>query len=85
MTLPLFRVYSRPGCHLCEQLLEALLPLLRGRGRIEVVDIDTDEALRTRYGTRIPVVEHEGRHLSEYRLDPPAIEAVLREKEQRSA
>jgi hypothetical protein len=26
------RVYSRPGCHLCELLIDELLPLIRDRG-----------------------------------------------------
>ena len=29
-------VYSRQGCHLCEQLIEELLPLIRGRLDLEV-------------------------------------------------
>ena len=75
--MPVFRVYSRPGCHLCELLLEELVPLARGRAAIEVVDIDRDAELRNAYGIRIPVVEFEGKVLSEYRLDRAAVENAL--------
>ena len=66
-------VYSRPGCHLCEELLEQLLPLVRGRAEVSVVDIDGDEALTDRYGLRIPVVASGGEELSGYPLDRTAI------------
>jgi hypothetical protein len=71
------RVYSRPGCHLCELLLDELLPLVRGRARIEVLDIDLAAHLPEIYGTRIPVVELDGRVLCEYRLDRRAVEDGL--------
>jgi hypothetical protein len=71
------RVYSRPGCHLCELLLDELLPLVRGRARVELLDIDLAAHLLEIYGTRIPVVELDGRVLCEYRLDRRAIEDGL--------
>ncbi|MEX2496972.1 MAG: glutaredoxin family protein [Woeseia sp.] len=74
-------VYSRPGCHLCELLIEELMPLLRARGCVQVHDIDRDPELEKKYGQRIPVVEHRGRLLCEFKLDPAAIERALREAE----
>ena len=73
------RVYSRPGCHLCEQLLEDLMPLVRGRAEIEVVNIDDDVELAREYGTRIPVLEFAGRFVCQYALDESAIRAILAE------
>jgi len=50
-------VYSRPGCHLCELLLEQLEPMCRSAGvRLDVQDVDTREEWRRLYGERIPVV-----------------------------
>ena len=71
------RIYSRPGCHLCEQLLEDLLPLVRGRLEIEVVNIDEDVALGREYGTRIPVLEFAGQFVCQYTLDNSAISEIL--------
>lgn len=73
----LIRVYSRPGCHLCEQLVEALLPRIRGRLELEVVDIDTRPDWQDEYGTRIPVVEFAGRFVCQYTLDEEAISRIL--------
>jgi hypothetical protein len=58
-------------------LIEQLAPLVRGRGTIDVLDIDLDPDLKDRYHTRIPVVELNGRVLSEYHLDVPVIEQAL--------
>lgn len=74
--LPLI-VYSRPGCHLCERLVEALLPLIRGRADLEIVDIDHDEALRATYGERIPVLEYDGAFVCQYVLDEDAVRNIL--------
>lgn len=70
-------VYSRRGCHLCEVLIEALLPLLRDRLRLEVRDIDSRDDWRERYDSRVPVVEFDGRLVCQYTLDRDAVEAVI--------
>ena len=69
MSGPTLTVYSRPGCHLCDDLLAALaeLPATRGAA-VDVVDISGDLALERDYGTRIPVVELNGRELCRYHL-----------------
>ena len=50
-------LYSRPGCHLCEDARQ-LLVHLSGKFRIEIheVDITSDPELVRRYDIRIPVV-----------------------------
>ena len=62
-------LYSRPGCHLCEDLAAELAPLLRGRATLEIVDVDGSVALERRYGLRIPVLVDGGVELSTYPLD----------------
>lgn len=53
--IPLLRLYTTSGCHLCEQA-EALL---QGAGiPVETVEIVDDEALLEQYGVRIPVLQH---------------------------
>jgi len=61
------------------------MPIVRGRGTVQVLNVDLDDDLRKKYGTRIPVVEHRGRSLCEYRLDRAAIEAVLQTERPASA
>lgn len=70
-------VYSRPGCHLCECLIEELLPLLAGRGDLEVRDVDSNGAWRDRFGSRVPVLTIDDRIVCEARLDREAVEKAL--------
>ena len=55
-------VYSRPGCHLCEEAIERIVAL-HGEGlRFELheIDIESDELLFRRMLEKIPVVEVDG-------------------------
>lgn len=70
-------VYSREGCHLCEQLIEELLPMIRGALDLDVRDIDRRADWRAEFNTRIPVVEFEGEFVCQYTLDKPAIETIV--------
>lgn len=62
-------LYSRPECHLCEEMLAELRPLIAGRARVEIVDISEDEDLTARYALEIPVLAHGDEELSRYRLN----------------
>ena len=51
-------LYTREGCHLCEEALE----LLRREGWVpKLVDIDRHDDLRARFDTCVPVVQIDGR------------------------
>jgi glutaredoxin len=72
-------VYSRPGCHLCEEAIAALVAL-HGEGyRFELheIDIESDDLLLRRHLERIPVVEVDGIVASELLLDETAVRARL--------
>jgi glutaredoxin len=72
-------VYSRPGCHLCEQAIEALVGL-HGEGyrfELQEVDIESEELLLRRLLEKIPVVEVDGVVVSELILDEAAVRARL--------
>ena len=71
-------VYSRQGCHLCEQLIEELAPLVRGRLELEVRDIDANADWHERFWEDIPVVEFEGEMICRHFLDRDAITGILR-------
>ena len=72
-------VYSRPGCHLCEEALAAIVALYGKGYRFELreVDIESDEDLLRRLLERIPVVEVDGAVVSELLLDQAALRARL--------
>jgi glutathione S-transferase len=72
-------LYSRPGCHLCEQALGELIAL-HGEGypfELLEVDIESDEALLRRMLERIPVLELNGEVVSELTLDQASVRARL--------
>ncbi len=50
-------LYTRPGCHLCEEAKAAIAPLLREFGTVlHEVNIDEDAVLKERYGWDVPVI-----------------------------
>ncbi len=72
-------VYSRPGCHLCEEAIAALARL-HGEGyrfQLREIDIESDELLLRRHLERIPVVEIDGILASELVFDEAAARARL--------
>lgn len=71
------QIYSRRGCHLCEQLIEEIMPLVRGRAKLEVLNIDNSSEWQEEYGMRVPVVEIGGRFICQYKLDRDVLQEVL--------
>jgi hypothetical protein len=70
-------LYSRPECHLCEELLEELLPLLPPTVSVTTVDVDSSVATMRRYGLRIPVLAAGDEELSSYPLDRDRVQRFL--------
>jgi len=67
-------LYSRPGCHLCDEA-RAVLERARGRAAFEIdeINIETDDGLHARYLERIPVVVLDGEELFEYFVHEEAL------------
>jgi glutaredoxin len=74
----LVTLYTRVGCHLCEEA-ERVLRAERAATpfRLELVDIDADPELARRYGVRVPVVAVDGVELFEYEVPPDLLRAEL--------
>lgn len=70
-------LYSRPECHLCDALLEELLPLIGTDVSVEKIDVDGSVALERRYGLRIPVLAAGDVELSGYPLDRERVRRYL--------
>jgi glutaredoxin len=50
-------LYSKAGCHLCEEAKAAIAPLLREfRATLREIDIEGDATLMERFGCDIPVI-----------------------------
>jgi glutaredoxin len=63
-------LYTRPGCHLCDEAKAAIAPLLREFGAIlRQVNVDQDPVLRERYGLDLPVIFVGSRKAAKHRVD----------------
>ena len=71
------QVFSRRGCHLCELLIEQLLPLVQGHMELEIYDIDTRDEWRQEYDSLVPVVKYDGEFICKYHLDREALARIL--------
>lgn len=63
-------LYSKPGCHLCEDVRALLDELQPERGFVlEEIDITTRDELFARYRYEIPVVLKDGVEIARGRID----------------
>jgi len=67
-------LYTRKGCHLCD---DALAILRRHRLSPRLVDIDSDPALRERYNECAPVVEIDGKERFRGRVNEMLLSRLL--------
>jgi glutaredoxin len=73
-------LYTRPGCHLCEDAKAAIAPLLREfDASLHEVNIDKDEVLEERYGWDIPVIFIGARKAAKHRVDVGQIRRQLQD------
>ena len=63
-------LYTRPGCHLCDDLKAILLRLRRRQAfALTEIDISGDPALERQYGHDIPVLLLDGVETARHRID----------------
>ena len=63
-------LYSRPGCHLCDDARAALARVReRAPFALQERNIEDDDALHARYLERIPVIALDGEELFDYFVD----------------
>jgi glutaredoxin len=64
-------VYSRPGCHLCDEAKAAIEKSnCSDRYTLEEVNIESDNELLRKYKHDIPVITIDGEEAFRYRVDP---------------
>ena len=71
-------IYSRHGCHLCEDA-ESTLESLREElnFEIEVIYIEDDSELIRLYSDQVPVIHIDGQHHDFYKVDPTRFRSSL--------
>ena len=76
-----FTLYSRSYCHLCQDMLDALLRLQTPQQpfTVDVIDVDQDPALVARFDELVPVLFAglDQPELCHYHLDEAKVRAVL--------
>jgi glutaredoxin len=67
---PVVELFSKPDCHLCEDVKALLRTLQAEHGfTLREINIADQEALLAQYGEEIPVVFINGRKAFKYRVD----------------
>ena len=71
-------VYSRHGCHLCEDAVKTLEGMREELAfEIEIIYIDGNSELEKLYGNEVPVIHIDGQHHDFYRIDPERFRTSL--------
>jgi glutaredoxin len=72
-------LYTRPGCHLCDEMKAAIARVSRDVPiTLDEVDISTDPALEARYGVEIPVLMVDGKKVAKYRVSDEQLTRILK-------
>ena len=76
-------IYGRGGCHLCENVLNLLVPE-KDQLNIEINEIliDNNKELEDLYGQLIPVIHVDGKYFSHFRLDLEEFKSFLEKHRQ---
>ena len=78
MAKPHVIVYSRPGCHLCDEAKAAILGAGCGdRFTFEEINIESDTELLRKYKYDIPVVMIDGAEAFRHRVDVSRFRALI--------
>jgi glutaredoxin len=74
-----FTLYSRPGCHLCDDM-KATVGAIADRlaAPVEEIDISRSAELEARFGTEVPVLFVNGRKAFKYRVSSGDLQRYLR-------
>jgi glutaredoxin len=72
-------IYSRPGCHLCDDAREIIERVQRRFPfSVRIINIEDDPSLEQTYGDQIPVVFINGNKAFKYRVDEAELEQKVK-------
>lgn len=75
-------LYTRRGCHLCDEMKQQVEPLAREFGvLLREADIDADPALRMRFDTEVPVLFLDGKKIAKYHVDAAQLRRQLQRED----
>lgn len=74
-------IYSKPGCHLCDEMKSLVRRVLARHAStgitIDEIDISTDRELLDRYGLDIPVLMIDGKKVAKYRVSEQELTQMI--------
>jgi hypothetical protein len=75
-------IYSKPGCHLCDEMKFTVRRVLSRRTAepaifVDEIDISGDPALMDWYGLEIPVLLIDGKKAAKYRVSEQELTQML--------
>lgn len=76
-------IYSKPGCHLCDEmksLVHRVISRQSGSNAVPVdeIDISSDQTLLDRYGLEVPVLLIDGKKVAKYRVSEEELTRMIR-------
>jgi glutaredoxin len=75
---PRVTLYTRPGCHLCDDARAVVEAVCQELGETyDEIDITTSERLVRSFGEEVPVTFVDGRQHDFWRVDPARLRAAL--------
>ena len=76
-------IYSRQGCHLCDDAFNTLESMREELNfEIDVINIDEDAELVKLYSDQVPVIHIDGEHHDFYKVDPVRFRSSLEKHRQ---
>lgn len=80
MTIPRVIIYSRPGCHLCEEAKKVIEASgYREEYTLEEINIESDAGLLRRYSYDIPVITINGKEAFRHRVTADGFRRKLKQ------
>ena len=78
MSAPRITLYTRPGCHLCDDARAVIEAVCADLGEsYEEIDITDDDELEDRFTEDVPVTFVDGRQHDFWRVDETRLRAAL--------
>ena len=79
-------IYSKPGCHLCEEMKTVVRRAIPAGADVAIdeIDISGDPGLLERYGLEIPVLLIDGKKVAKFRVTEAEVRRMLEKLETRN-
>jgi hypothetical protein len=72
-------LYSKPGCHLCDEMKAVIRRVTEDKPEVSIdeIDISGDAVLADRYGAEIPVLAIDGQTVAKYRITERELRRIV--------